>query len=422
MERCILERSTNIKKYFLQIISAVVNNVSLIDEDDGFSNPSSEEWNEILTLSKHHNIFPLVFEKASEIDSFRMIKEYPFYLTQVFSTIGLQIQHTDTFLKLYEAFLREDIHPIVVKGLICRSLYGEYQDHRPSSDEDIVIEIKDFEKVRHILEREGFVGNKDSFTEKQVEYLQEFSFYNSTVKFSIDVHVNLFGYKNKLRQKMNTYFGDIFCNYQNVEISGVLVRTLNHTEHLLYLMLHTFKHFTSSGMGVRHVLDVLMYIREYGEQCDWTYLNKVLKDVNAELFFSDLIHIGNKYLGFELSPNYEANCPEALLDDILFGGIFGNSTETLQTAGQITYAAMAGQGVDKSSGFMGHIKIIFPDKHQLMGRHPILAEKPWLLPIFWVQRWGRVLKRSKRNGMNVTSEGVKLGQQRVELLKKYKVL
>jgi len=58
-----------------------------------------------------------------------------------------------TALKLAQ----QGIYPIVMKGMICRQLYGDLGEHRPSSDEDILVEIKDFYKVQEILEKEGYV-------------------------------------------------------------------------------------------------------------------------------------------------------------------------------------------------------------------------------------------------------------------------
>ena len=38
----------------------------------------------------------------------------------------------------------------MMKGLICRQLYGEYCDHRPSGDEDILIRKAEYKQVQQI--------------------------------------------------------------------------------------------------------------------------------------------------------------------------------------------------------------------------------------------------------------------------------
>lgn len=74
------------------------------------------------------------------------------------------------------------------------------------------------------------------------------------------------------------------------------------------------------------MLDILLYHKEFRQEIDIEQLNKVLERFKADKFWSDLIFVGNTYLGFELPNLQEANCPEELLEDTLFCGVFGNGT------------------------------------------------------------------------------------------------
>mgnify|MGYP002120156504 CR=1 FL=1 len=44
----------------------------------------------------------------------------------------------------------------MMKGLICRQLYGEYCDHRPSGDEDILIRKAEYKQVQQIPQEIGY--------------------------------------------------------------------------------------------------------------------------------------------------------------------------------------------------------------------------------------------------------------------------
>lgn len=40
-------------------------------------------------------------------------------------------------------------------------------------------------------------------------------------------------------------------------------------DHLIFLLLHAFKHFISSGVGVRQLCDIALWMRRFGAQIDW---------------------------------------------------------------------------------------------------------------------------------------------------------
>jgi hypothetical protein len=63
---------------------------------------------------------------------------------------------------------------------------------------------------------------------------------------------------------------------------------------------------------------------------------------------------------------------------------------------------------------------LFPPAEKLEGRYPYLREKPWLLPVAWFSRMGSYLKESPTG--NSASEALKIGQERVKLLKYYNIL
>ncbi|WP_416259162.1 nucleotidyltransferase family protein [Holdemania filiformis] len=68
-----------------------------------------------------------------------------------------QARRTEAFLSLYRELLKVDTYyPIMMKGLICRQLYGEYCDHRPSGDEDILIRKAEYKQVQQIPQEIGY--------------------------------------------------------------------------------------------------------------------------------------------------------------------------------------------------------------------------------------------------------------------------
>ncbi len=69
------------------------------------------------------------------------------------------------------------------------------------------------------------------------------------------------------------------------------------------------------------------------------------------------------------------------------------------------------------------LKTVFPPARQLTGRYPYLKEKPYLLPLAWVNR---ILKYGKETAGSPTdnnaAQSIKIGNGRVELLKEYGII
>jgi len=96
------------------------------------------EWEQLIQLSQQHHVLPLVFETVHSIPEFQQLPCYAFLRNQIRAQVMVQVQKTLDFQSLYQFLSSKNLHPVVVKGLICRNLYP-YPDHRISSDEDLLI-------------------------------------------------------------------------------------------------------------------------------------------------------------------------------------------------------------------------------------------------------------------------------------------
>ena len=378
------------------------------------------DWSYLVQLSKDHNLLPIFVEGASKHLSYISRLEYEGEAKECMVAVVAQIRCTSAFLKLYKSFINAGLMPIVVKGLICRQLYGDFRDHRPSSDEDILVRACEYEKAKKVLIENGYVAEVEDVTKEQLERIQEISFTHPKDRLHIELHLNPMGRENDLRAKMSDYFVDVFEDYRDVEISGVMVRTLNHQDHLLFLILHAFRHFLAGGFGIRQMLDILLYYETYELEIDSQYLYNVLKTFHAETFWGDMIQLGNSYFGFHLSVMQTPNCPQELLEDMIRCGAFGNKTSADRTAERTISFATGNHLRNKKSNSISMIwRAIFPKRVFLLNISPYLEKRPWLLPVAWVQRWGRFLRRSCNNDGNLATQSMKLSQRRMKLLKKY---
>ena len=380
--------------------------------------PELEEpiaWEELMQVAKVHNLFALFHNVARKFPEYRERADYEENDCLSLCILAQQVQKTDAFLKLYRAFLESGLHPIVMKGIICRQLYGTYAEYRPSGDEDILVRKEEFFKVKEIMETMGYVCEQPDVTKAQLTMLQEVGFHEEKIGFLIEVHTNVMGHENQMRTQMSDCFRDVFADTRTVAVKDVMISTMSHTDHYLFLVLHAFKHFTANGVGIRQMLDILLYQESFENEIDWEKVERTLQENQALRYLGDLQEIGETYLGCSFQVRFETCSPEKLLEDMVEVGIFGKRGEADLIGARFNLNVMGKDGYR----WLGWIRVAFPPKAYMIKVAPYLQEKPWLLPVEWTKRWIKFLKRAGTYDGNLIMDSVKKSRKRRELIQRY---
>lgn len=391
---------------FLNILSCALKGETARD----LERLSEQDWQELIRLAQIHKVLPLVYEAAHrQMPQARQVK------VQVRRQVLLQTLKTEAFFRLNRHLQEAGVKPLVVKGIVCRSLYPK-PELRPSSDEDLLIAPEEFERCQAAMAAFPMTpqGGEDAY---EIPYRQEGS------PLYIELHRQLFPPESQAYGDWNRFFADVHTRPVCQEIQGAQVYTLPPTDHMFYLICHAFKHFLHSGFGIRQVCDIVMYANTWGAQIDWDQVLENCCQIRAEVFAATLLYIGEAYLN--LDPE-NGGCGERwlalrteegpMLEDLLSAGVFGSaSADRLHSAGMTLDAVAADKrGKTGRASLKGSL---FPSAKRLEGRYPYLKDRPWLLPLAWGQR---LVKYGKERGSGV--ETVRIGKERVELLRKYGVI
>ena len=394
---------------------------------------TEEDWEAVFCLAERQNLLPLICEVAAHDES---IKRYPAYRERLFDSLRFaaeQDEKTAAFLKLYSAFIDNNCYPIVVKGVLCRRLYGEKGSFRLSGDEDILIRYEDFDAVEAVLKAQGYqlkIDKEDdlsayddvAFYEK-LRYVKELTYFHPQIGLRVEVHINPFGVRNQLNRTMNGYFEEATARCVTEEFDGVALRTFAPTDHLLFLILHAFKHFIYSGFGLRMALDIVMFMNHYQAECDREVLNGKLKAVNAEKLFNDILALANTYWGFDLPLNCEATAPELLLRDLIESGTFGNDSEESTMVAVMSTAAIRDAENHLPTGKLGTLwRLAFPGKEWLYSTNPKIKEQPLLAIPTYFARAGKGLRYLLPRKKAFADKGFQAAQERIDLLKQYEII
>lgn len=387
-------------------------------------NVSQEQWEGIFRLAREQRLLPLCYEGVYDSPAFRegAGDMEPGLKREVTQQVVLQASKTAAFLKLYQAWSRRGVRPLVVKGIICRSLYPR-PDDRPSGDEDLLILPGEEPVCLEVLEEFGMIPLKSPGGEAASEtpYRQKGG------ALYLELHRTLFPPESEAYGDLNRLFQGVEQRKRSQLIQGVPVDTLGHTDHLLYLICHSLKHFLHSGFGIRQICDLVMYANRYGSQIDWIQVHQGCQDMGAEKFALAMFRIGAKHLGFDPEgacfPKSWWDCTVEegpMLEDLLSGGVYGGATMSRRHSSRLTLEAVAAQKSGRRKKMALHTSL-FPAGKDLKGRYPYLERFPWLLPVAWSQRLWHYARESGGKARRA-SEAMKIGEERIALLEWYGLL
>lgn len=390
---------------FLHIAKAAVSGGGLPTE--------AVDWPTIFTLANQQKLLPILFDAVRKTPAaeenallFAAIKQ------QVIGQVLNQTVRSAEFTDLYGKLRAAGLHPVVVKGQLCSRLYP-LRDHRISADDDLFIPEGEFFACHEALLANGLTTDTpagDLPTADEVTYTKKGS------PLYIELHRHLFDSAEDAHDELNHFFADI----TPVEIDGFL--TMPPHEHLLYLILHAYKHFVRSGIGLRQFCDIGLWAQAYHDQIDWQRLYDQCASVHAATFATAAFRIAQAYLGidFYLTTPWNSDVDvEPLLHDTLCGGVYGSNDYTRLHSSTVTLNAVKASRTGEKSSVL---RTVFPKREYLERRYPYLKKRPYLLPVAWVQRIAHYAGEKQSGADNSASGSIKLARERIELMKRYGII
>ena len=396
---------TTTETQFLHIAKAAVSGGDLPAE--------KVDWPAIFTLANQQKLLPIVFEAVRKMPAavenaalFAAVKQ------QVIAQVLHQTMRASEFSGLYQKLRAAGLHPVVVKGQLCSRLYP-LKDHRISADDDLLIPDGEFMACHEQLLANGLTTGTPT---DELATADEVSYTKDGSPLYIELHRHLFDSAEDAHDELNHFFADL----NPVEIDGFLAMPPH--EHLLYLLLHAYKHFVRSGIGLRQFCDIGLWAREYHDEIDWQRLHEQCESVHAATFAAASFRIARDYLGidFDLPTPWDASIDvEPLLHDSLCGGVYGSNDLTRLHSSTVTLNAVKASRTGEKSSVL---RTVFPKREYLERRYPYLKKRPYLLPVAWVQRIAHYASEKQSGADNSASGSIKLGKERIELMKRYGIM
>ena len=396
---------TTTEAQFLHIAKAAISGGDLPAE--------KVDWPAIFTLANQQKLLPILFEAVRKTPAaeenaalFAMTKQ------QVIGQVLNQTVRSAEFSDLYHKLCAAGLHPIVVKGQLCSRLYP-LKDHRISADDDLYIPDAKFMACHEQLLANGLTTDTPA---DELSTADEVTYTKKDSPLYIELHRHLFDSSEDAHDELNHFFADI----QPIEVDGFLAMPPH--EHLLYLILHAYKHFVRSGIGLRQFCDIGLWARNYYAEIDWQRLYDQCASVHAATFATAAFRIAKDYLDIEfaLPTPWDATIDvEPLLHDTLCGGVYGSNDYTRLHSSTVTLNAVKANRTGERSSVLS---TVFPKRDYLERRYPYLKKRPYMLPVAWVQRIAHYASEKQSGTDNSASGSIKLAKERIELMKRYGIM
>ena len=381
-------------------------------------------WQQLLRLARQQNLLPLFYETVSPCPAFAALPDADRASIRktALRAVARQTRQTADSLSLLQTLTGTGYHPLVMKGLALRRLYPT-PDLRPSSDEDLLLPPEEFAPCCAVLAE---LGLRPTSPEADPETAFELGFRSEDGFLYVELHHSPFAPDSSAVSQCNAWFSTAWDHAMELTEDGVPFRALGAQDHLLYLVLHAFKHFIHSGFGIRQVCDILLWAERYSSGLDWPELFRKWELVRCHRFAAALFRLGQEQLGFEdvtggyISALTPESCdPAPLLDDLLDAGVFGGSTRSRKHSATITLGAVNAARSGRKSSLL---HTLFPARESLSGTYPWLNKYPWLLPAAWCRRLFRYAGEISRARDSAPAESLQLGKDRLALLRYYDIL
>ena len=373
------------------------------------------DWKTLAYYARAQSLVALFYVGASQYDELASwnAAERQKLQFETIANVAAQAQRTQRFLALYQELIAAGLRPIVLKGILCRNLYGELADYRPSCDEDLYVPPEQMVKADEVLQQNGWRMTSHPESLDYPEKLQVVSYEDVAGILPLEIHPTWAGTGSPQQAKENARFAGADERAITVEIEGVPLLSLNATDHYLYLYLHLVKHFEIAGVGLRQILDLAQFQRAFSDQIDWRQIRRDIQALSSPGLYADVMALARQ-LGFEVDGIFRQVDPDRLLEDCLEGGVFGSARSGQGRGAILSIAARYPSGASRVQ------RLLLPSVAQLQDGRPWLVGHPWLLPVAWVQRAGRLLFDSKWS--RITLGSLKEARQRLKLLRSYGLL
>lgn len=170
----------------------------------------------------------------------------------------------------------------------------------------------------------------------------------------------------------------------------------------IYMVAHAYKHSISSGIGVRYLVDVHVYLQNHGENLNWPYMEAEMRKLGVWEYDCRCRNLARKLFGESAAASALTEEEMQLVDTFFRAGTHGNMQNRVDLA--LADIQQDGEGLGIRAKIHYIFKRMFPSMDILTALYPELKGKKWKLPFVAAKRFVKaVFRQPKKTIKEITA-------------------
>ena len=310
--------STDINGLFIELLQ-----LSLGTRTELSRVPSVHEWDLLLIKAEDQAIVGLLLCGLERLSP-EQVPPVPLKLQWIGEEQILEVsyrKHLDIITKTRECLVRGHIPVAFMKGLVCGSRYLQ-PERRTCGDIDFVVAEKDFAKTLDLLEELGAVDRKLNHEHHGMAFVDG---------VTLEPHYKVHNFQNPAIDKAQIeLFHEVFPHkLRRLNLDGEEIPVFPPTFECLILLGHMVNHVYAEGLGLRQVIDFMLFLQEEQENIRKEECQRYIKKMQMERAFRVFVRICEEYLGMSCAlfnleySKKEKKFAKKLFENIMKVGNFG---------------------------------------------------------------------------------------------------
>lgn len=340
--------------------------------------PEGFDYSKVYGFGVKHQILPMLFYGGAENPEFMASDTEGKILFGTMQLTALSESQLFKIDELCKSFDENKIEYLKLKGSIIKRLYPKHE-MRVMSDADILIREEQYDSIKAVLTELGYT----------FKYTSDHEIVWNKDELTIELHKRI----------IPSYQKDFYAFFDNgwklakkkSDDSSEYVMTLE--DEFIYLFTHLSEHYREAGIGIKHMTDIYLFLREHSE-INLEYVYAGLEKLQLLTFFKNI----KKALDVWFNSAECDEVSEFITAKIFNDGVYGTRINKLKSE-----AVKYSKGTDENGAKRKKrwFSIFLPYK-TMCNVFPVLTKVPILLPFLWVWRIIRAIlfRRDKIKQIN----------------------
>lgn len=258
-----------------------------------------------------------------------------------------------------------------MKGACLKFSYPS-PEMREMSDIDILVRSDCMESVAGILDKMGYT---------MLRSIKHHDIYIKKPYIVLEVHRAM--YDKTVDKNQYEYFSDL--SKAVLKEGCCYTYEFKPEDFYVYMIAHMAKHFYKMGCGIRNLIDIYIFRKEFGAVMNQEYVLEELEKCGLTAFAGYMEHLADIWLGKEKWDEFS----EQLFTYMMDCGIYGKDENGIWN--KFVEEKMQGKNIT-----VGQLRrwYYFPSLHYMSEYYPWLEVKPFLIPIAWgIRLMGGLFKK-----------------------------